>query len=663
MGLRYTLPFKGGKDSYLVEIYKEGYEGDSKELRGAASCFVVSGTDEDFIYTPIRTSTATINVLDSDLLLDLYSINNQHAPVKLYKNGVLEWTGYISPEQFTQPYTPKVQSVSVDCVSALKTLENIEYKASSSTGTITLWNLLKVLVSSAKGGYRGVYIPQSYGNNENVLERIKLIETNFTSEEMTNHEVMENVCNFLNWTCYDIGGYLYFVDADYTGSYRLYDETLTTYTEKSIGSLTLQDVGFNSSDINTLDVIHGYNKASVKSINNVFDEVMHNEDYDKLDSFNEIEFLEGEQFTRKKFLKPEQWEIISYDSNKQVIDMNNPPNDANYSIYGAVEMSLAEYDAEKIDGVWKPKVNEYPWSDAIQMRYKSRDGQVIIQASDALPVMRMKGANAVWAEGAISINASIRIELEYRMIGKTTFYDWDFEKLRCILRIGEYYWNGSSWDNTYTTFILPFVEKGNQWLEIKETKNPDMPYKGISGYVIPLPDTPIVGDIEFTMLSFDWADFFPLFNVYGVTMKGLSFEYAKKEGVKEEGENGDRIYENTVNEEYMSEADEIEFGIGSYNDDGATYSKALLGENWLTDNLYCNIVGKNVRPEEMMIRRIVNRYGETKIKLTESINMTNAITPLTFLYDESMVNKRFRMTSGEWDYEKNRLLIQIQEDV
>ena len=47
----------------------------------------------------------------------------------------------------------------------------------------------------------------------------------------------------------------------------------------------------------------------------------------------------------------------------------------------------------------------------------------------------------------------------------------------------------------------------------------------------------------------------------------------------------------------------------------------------------------------------------------ESMNMTDLVTPLTSLYDESMVNKRFRMTSGEWDYEKNRLLIQIQEDV
>ena len=82
MGLRYRIPFRDSENnSYEVKIYRDDYNGEVKELTGATSCFVVSGTDEDFVYTPVRTSSATINVLDSDLLLDLYSINNQYAAV------------------------------------------------------------------------------------------------------------------------------------------------------------------------------------------------------------------------------------------------------------------------------------------------------------------------------------------------------------------------------------------------------------------------------------------------------------------------------------------------------------------------------------------------------------------------------------------------------
>ena len=160
-----------------------------------------------------------------------------------------------------------------------------------------------------------------------------------------------------------------------------------------------------------------------------------------------------------------------------------------------------------------------------------------------------------------------------------------------------------------------------------------------------------------------WLDENGTHYVTGVKVRGLNFGYAKKEGIIEEGEEGDRIYENVVNEAYMSDAEEITFEISSYNADGASFSKALLDGRWLTDNIFCKVVNEMIRPEELMIRRIVNRYGETKIKLTESICMSGDITPLTLLSDRAMVGKKFRMTSGEWDYEQNRLVLQIQEDV
>ena len=314
MGLRYRISFRDCKNtSYEVRIYRNGYTGEVKELTGAPSCFVVSGTDEDFMYTPIRTSTATISVLDSDLLLDLYSINNQYAPVKFYKDGVLEWTGYIKPEQFTQPYVPTAQNVSVECVSALATLEHMEYRELTPlVGVVSMWDLMQHLVKSAKGEYRGVYIPWVYGETSsmsgNVFEQITLIENNFIKEEMNLLEVLEAVCKFFNWTIYDIGGYLYFVDADWKGTYRVYDEALENYTETLGSEVLVQDIGYNGSDSNTLDVVPGYNKASVKSLNHVFDNVVKDEEYDILEALDEAYLVrtynaaDGPHASRKKFL-------------------------------------------------------------------------------------------------------------------------------------------------------------------------------------------------------------------------------------------------------------------------------------------------------------------------------------------------------------------------
>lgn len=66
-GLIYTVPFSSslGK-SYVVEIEKENYSGESVEIVADESPFVVNCEGDDFIYTPIRTSTASLKIFGSD---------------------------------------------------------------------------------------------------------------------------------------------------------------------------------------------------------------------------------------------------------------------------------------------------------------------------------------------------------------------------------------------------------------------------------------------------------------------------------------------------------------------------------------------------------------------------------------------------------------------
>ena len=126
----------------------------------------------------------------------------------------------------------------------------------------------------------------------------------------------------------------------------------------------------------------------------------------------------------------------------------------------------------------------------------------------------------------------------------------------------------------------------------------------------------------------------------------------------------DRIYENIVNENYINELDEIEFKISSYNDDGACYSKVTIGDGYLTNNLYTGITGENIRPEEFLIRRIVDHYSVPKIKLTQVIKKAD-IKPYTVLSDNYSVNKKYINAGGEIDYRKNRfscIMIEVQDE-
>lgn len=658
MGVRYKLPFKAcDNTSYEVLISRKDYTGEPTILTGAHSCFVVSGTDKDFIYTPVRTSTATITVLDSDLLLDLYSINNQYSSVKLYRDGVLEWTGYIKPEQFTQPYVPYAQTISVECISATTTLEHIKYKRQAESGYIKLFDVLRLIISSMSGGYRGIYIPKVYGNGKDALQDIILCEENFTTKENNLLEVLESICKFLNWTLFDIGGYLYFVDSDWSGAYRLYDEGLRTYTEVSGNSVLIQDIGYKDSSGNTLDIVPGYNKASVKSINNVFDEVIREEEFDKLKviqtwEWNE-ELKEDALHVVRKYRKPNLWKPYYYDRGmNQIEDISNL--DISWDVLGGVLTSENKYRVEDKNGEWVPKDKEFTWEDIIQVRISE-----FYNDDDRYKLLTVKGVNSVWKDGALGLNMDIAYATGNEMVywANTVIATYYY----FTLRIGEYYFNGESWVKSFNMFkIYHNVLTRNGYQPLESNLNALMPYRGLSGYVIPLPDDKVLkGELELTMYMNNPDDS----TISGYFVKNFSLDYVKKEGVNDEGENGDRLYENVVNETYMSECEEITFDIGSYNADGATYSKALYGENFLTDNLYCAVVGENIRPEELMIRRIVNRYEVTKIKLTEAIRMTSAINPLTTINERSQLKKKFRMTSGVWDYEQGKLTVQMQEDI
>lgn len=326
MGQRYNIHFKNYRNTaYDVKVYINGYVGQVTELLGARSAFVVEGNDENFVYEPIRSSTATLTLLGSDLLLDLFSINNQYAPVKLFKGDKLMWTGYIVPEQFTQPYKPTPDNISIDCISAIGTLENIQYEKQTENGFITAINLLRYIIRSANGGYEKIYIPYVYGSSEvnystkkNIFDEITLAEENFTSEGMMLDEVLEYFCRFFNWTLYDYEGSLYFVDADWKGEYFSYGEDLVTYEMVTPNTVLLQDIGFGGSD-HTIDVLPGYNKVTVKAINNVFDELVENEDLETLkeNGYQSVSYdkLSGDdvKVVRKRFLIPEKWELDSYD--------------------------------------------------------------------------------------------------------------------------------------------------------------------------------------------------------------------------------------------------------------------------------------------------------------------------------------------------------------
>ena len=674
----YTLPFKSRKGvDYLIDIQKENYDGESFELTGSGeSPFSVEIESEDFLYTPIRFSTATIRVVGDDYLQQLYSTAYQQYRVTFKRNGVVAWCGFIKPEVYSQDYSSGCFELEIECASAMSVLEFVNYKQLNpdSKTFVSLWSLIKECISLSRGQYSDVYLPHvyakdatDYANGANVLAEMTVSEQNFFDEDdkpMKLKEVLEEICKLLNWTCADYLGALYFVDIDYTGEYYRYTPGFESYTMEAIGGVqSVQRIGFSGAE-HTLDFISGYNKATVKTSNYPIGDLLPDENFEELKVIRTIDDVKSDntQVFRSEYLVPNNWETIIYDTQGNIIPSTELAKYANVipALEGASLMRFCVYNQKDINGTWTPDITEYSFIDAIRVRYtESKNDQ---SPNGHVKAMQFKGATGTFSNGAIGISGSIKTLKAVDMIpwgdSETTT---DFE-LACKIKIGSKYYgsrNGAEHPNRFAwsedsayfirTLIDPdHVNRPRDWIGIENKKTLSMPYKGLSGMIIPI-NEPISGSLEFTLYAENKKKVGYYINE-GLYLKDFKIVYQREDNAQKENDNSDRYYENVINEDYINELDEIEFKISSYNNDGACYSKVLLGNDYLTNNLYSAVMGKQIRPEEQLIHRIVNRYNATNIKLTQVIRESTDVTPITRLSDKYMGDKVFISTGGLIDY-------------
>lgn len=692
-GLVYTLPFSSidGR-AYEVRIEREGYTGESKELKGQTSPFTVTIDSEEFIYTPTRFSTATLAIFGGDYLQDLFSTDYRMHRVTLYADGVAVWCGYIKPELYTQDYSSDKFNLEVNCYSAMSVLEYVEYKqAGEERGFVSLWSLIKKCIEESRGLYTAVYIPHVYGvsqsaynNWNNPLEQMMISEQNFFDEDdnaMSMKEVLEEIMKLMNWTCVDWRGELYFIDVDNElGEYYRYMADMSSYTQVQADEMNVQEIGFAGSD-HTLDVLPGYNKASVRCSNYPVGDALPETDLSEADYLTTKDekyyqsVTQGYRVERHKIYRPinPKFELNAYkmgetadsvtflsrDEEKEYID--NSGTFMPGKLTGAIAWEYAEFNLDS-EGNADTTDLEYTEEINIKTRRDTSTHVPVFSANNKIPIIRIKGVPAAYHDGAFSINFNLVLN---GVIG-SFINTWDFH---FQLRIGNTYYHGDGknykWnENPETETSYPnnlnvqFDEAATQEGDYSGTypvisnRKMDDGLDGIEGYICHLPtDRILYGEME--LIIYAPAITTNIGGQYFTSVGLRDFEFGYNKYTFSESESGDRIYENIVNENYINELDEIEFKISSYNNDGACFSKVIIDDTYLTDNLYNGITATYIRPEEFLIRRIVDHYNTTKIKLTQVLKKSD-IKPYTILSDKYSVNKKYINAGGEIDYRKNR---------
>ncbi len=699
--LIYTVPFATLDNiPCVVEIEKDGYTGASTELIAGATPFTIDIDSEEFLYTPTRFSTAKLQIVGSDYLQTLFSTEYRQYRVTLKKDGVITWCGFVKPELYTQDYTSETFMLEIECISAMSVLEFIDYTIEGdSKAFVSLWRLLQRCISAAAGQYTSVYIPRVYASSkaaystaENVIAEMTLSEQNFFDEDdkpMKLKEVLEEVCKFFNWTCVDWKGILYFVDVDYAGTYHRYNAMMTSKVDAQINELLVQDVGFAGKN-HSLDVLPGYNKVTVKCSNYAVEDLIP----DLFDSSFLTPLIKESPFYRKvdgdkfsyfvKFYTNERFNNIfsNRDSLEQFhVDLGSLGSNADSAVINDIGSLIAKQSKYKwADG--EPSTLSFEDILIIGMglsnkNYNSLNDLTIFLNND-IPILEINPDYLIDTvisppdEGVISYlllsGESFQSDSLYTDPSKEGDGTWNNVNgdncCKFKLKIGNKYWNGGKWVEEDTRFIIRCggYNKSKIWYSWNKFENNVKYYMNIDseGYAIPIrKEDHLLGKIELTVLR-------PMPNNYGeggkikrypyyTFMRNLKLQLYKGTPEQEKEDNSsDRIYENVLNENYINELDEIEFKISSYNDDGACYSKVMIGNDYLTDNLYNCILNDTIRPEEMMITRCINHYSATRIKLTQEIRERADLSPITRLSDTFMVDKKFINAGGTIDCKMNK---------
>lgn len=678
-GLIYTIPFAALDNTpCVVEIEREGYTGESTELTAGASPFTVDIDDDEFLYTPTRFSTAKIQIVGGDYLRSLFSTAYRQHRVTFKRDGAVCWCGYIKPEAYTQDYSNAKFTLELECLSAMSVLEYIDYTIEGENKQfVSLWRLMARCIEASRGRYEAIYVPYVYAatakeykaGGSDVLERMAVSEQNFFDEDgkaMTFKEVLEEVCKLLGWTCADWCGSLYFVDIDYNGVYHRYDTALQVVGDTTPNTMSVQAIGFAGAD-HSLDILPGYNKVTIRcsnySISNVLD---YSFDWSGLHEFEGLinprrdDVQKGNKICHRVFLNPSGELMYQYKLNadgtfENITDLE-PYKENVKVLYGALPMKLCEYEIK--DG--KPSITDYNYTDALQIRLDrtkkeaSLDG--ITPVKGRYSIFQVKGPCAGYSYGAICINGAAMVCTDSEMSPlNDPVGNWISLSHWMRLSIGDYGFSPTEgwvkgYDNGFTLNMERPGGYGERYFTIPNSKTLEMPYAGASGYIIPVPKM-LTGELIFES-SWVGPDKEGSM-IVGTIWKDFRLNYVR-EGEGTTNSNSDRTYENVLNDAYINELDDIELKISSYNNDGACYSKVILDDAFLTDNLYNAILDKQKRPEEMLITRIINHYSSTRIKLTQVIKYNKDISPLTVLTDKFLVNNRFINAGGAIDYAANR---------
>lgn len=670
-GLKYTIPFKTISEvTCEIQLSEKDFVGTPTELIAGATPIRIDRDTAD-VLTPIRSSSATIEVFGSDYLQDIYTSDPQGIQVKLIVDGAVKWLGYLTPDTFSQDFSSPKFIYEMEAVAALSTLKYKEFDLTDDF--VTFREIIAQALVYA--GYEFSYLTNSVRTATGPLHEIKIPSANFydeLGEAMTYYEVLEEIAEFTGCCFKPYGNDLYLLDyqaikAGYNSYTKLNGLTASTVTLSDTKTVT----GYKGTGAK-LSRIAGKNKAvvncSLYEIKNILPEFNDEgtsvfsaapmqeatETLSKVDYKFLVRYYTHPGFTFFHYANPA----------GTGTEANGRPVLGNV---GSCFVRTAKYEAGNPPSVLS-------MVDELQVRNHS-SGFIYddpVSLSNTSPVLRMESKGRIVAHKDIwfCINFQIKHTAEFyekNMDG----YDYKFDNDTTInqkasIRIGDYYYNGTSWTTSQSTFNIPIKYKkdekrANVYKAVDNTNTFETGLGDITGFIFKAPDFILSGDCELTLFANPLSANIPVgggnvFNaIYPYTYyKGITFTYSIPDEsaiygdwVDKDSKN-DLIYENVIEGDYIEEAEEIDLKICTNPDGKLALSSAITGaagsETFLT-SLVTDVYGTGMA-EHILLARVTDLYNSPRYVIDPTL--ANDAKPYT-LYTEPHLNRTFAVAGGEED--------------
>ena len=223
----YTISFKSLRAGTVYTL-NVGSGNDDVALKGAAQPFVTQEDDDEDMFTPIRTQSGYLRIVDDGSVAgfnwkDLVPLTAFGKPVALMDGNTVVWQGYIQTQTFSGELYGGTQEREYPVICPLSVLEAKEpsvVERDTKSFAYLLWTILSAAQTTGIVEFDNIYFQG--GADARTWLQTKIDWKNFhstdsdgvVSAKYSMYQILEDVCTFWGWTCRTQGKDVYFTCAD-----------------------------------------------------------------------------------------------------------------------------------------------------------------------------------------------------------------------------------------------------------------------------------------------------------------------------------------------------------------------------------------------------------------------------------------------------------------